>query len=97
MLGLPQVTFSHGGENQAAHFMDIIREFELAQLISYFTTDNASLNDTLLETLAKNLLIKYGARINPQKRQIRCLSHIINLALSAFLFTDNKTALKEVL
>ncbi len=77
--------------------MDIIQEFELTHLIGYFTTDNASLNDTLLETLAKNLLIKYGARINPQKRQIRCLSHIINLALSAFLFTDNKTALKEVL
>ena len=77
--------------------MDIIQEFELAHFISYFMMDNAGSNDTLLKVLAKNLLIKYGARINPQKRQIRCLSHIINLALSAFLFTDNKTALKEVL
>src|SRR6266480_1610065 len=97
LLGLPQVTFSHSGENQAAHLMDIIQEFELAHLIGYFTTNNASSNNTLLETLAKNLLVKYGARINPQKRQIRCLSHIINLTLSTFLFADNKTALEEVL
>ena len=77
--------------------MDIIQEFELTHLIGYFTTNNVSSNDTLLKTLAKNLLVKYGAQINPQKRQIWCLSHIINLTLSAFLFTDNKTALKEVL
>jgi len=97
LLGLPKVTFSHGGENQAAHLMDIIRQFELAHRIRYFTTDNAGSNDTLLETLAKNLLVEYGAQINPKKRQIRCLGHIINLALSAFLFADNKTALEEVL
>jgi len=41
--------------------MDIIQEFELTHLIGYFMTDNASLNDILLETLVKNLLIKYGA------------------------------------
>ena len=77
--------------------MDIVREFELAHLLGYFTTDNAGSNDTLLETLAKNLLVEYGARINPKKRRIRCLGHIINLSLSAFLFADNKTALEEVL
>ena len=50
--------------------MDIIQEFELTHLIGYFTTNNVSSNDTLLKTLAKNLLVKYGAQINPQKRQI---------------------------
>src|SRR2546429_595757 len=73
--------------------LDILRDFDLAHLVGYFTTDNASPNDTLLESLAKNLLVEYGARINPKKRQIRCLGHIINLSLSAFLFADNKTAL----
>ena len=77
--------------------MDIVQEFELAHLVGYFTTDNAGSNDTLLETLAKNLLVEYGARINPKKRRIRCFGHIINLSLSAFLFADNKTALEEVL
>ena len=51
----------------------------------------------MLETLAKNLLIKYGARINLKKRRIRYLGYIINLLLSVFLFIDNKTALEEVL
>lgn len=97
LLGLRQITFSHTGENQAAYFIDILRDFDLAHLVGYFTTDNASPNDTLLESLAKNLLVEYGARINPKKRQIRCLGHIINLSLSAFLFADNKTALEEVL
>lgn len=97
LLGLPQVRFSHGGENQAAHFMDIVRDFKLAHLIGYFTTDNAGSNDTLLESLAKSLLVEYGVRINPKKRRIRCLGHIINLVLSAFLFADNQTALEEVL
>ena len=77
--------------------MDIVREFKLIHLVGYFITDNVSLNDTLLETLSKNLLIKYGARINLKKRRIRCLGYIINLSLSVFLFIDNKTALEEVL
>src|SRR2546423_5903582 len=97
LLGLPQVKFSHGGENQAAHLMDIIREFELAHLVGYFTTDNAGSNDTLLETLEKTLLVEYGARFNPKKQHVRCLGHIINLSLSAFLFANNKTALEEAL
>lgn len=97
LLGLPQIKFSHGGENQGAHFMDVVREFELAHLVGYFTTDNAGSNSTLLEALSKNLLVEYGSRLNPRKRWIRCLGHIINLSLSAFLFADNKTALDEVL
>jgi len=97
LLGLRQITFSHTGENQAAYFMDIVRDFKLVHLVGYFTTDNAGPNDTLLQSLAKNLLVEYGVRINPKKRQIRCLGHIINLSLSAFLFADNKTALEEVL
>src|SRR2546423_1901119 len=77
--------------------MDIIREFELAHLVGYFTTDNAGSNDTLLETLEKTLLVEYGARFNPKKQHVRCLGHIINLSLSAFLFANNKTALEEAL
>ena len=76
--------------------MGIVREFELAHLIDYFIINNAGSNDTLLETLTKNFFVEYDARLNPQKQQIRCLGYIINFALSAFFFADNKTALEEV-
>jgi hypothetical protein len=47
--------------------MDIVRDFKLAYLVSYFTANNIGLNNILLESLVKSLLVEYGARINLKK------------------------------
>ena len=55
------------------------------------------LNDIYLAALLMTLYIKYKVKFNSKKRRICCLGYIINLLLSAFLFADNKEALKEAI
>jgi hypothetical protein len=97
LLGLPQLKFSHDGPHQAAYIMDVIRSFEIAHSTGYFVGDNAGSNGTCLYALSDSLRVEYGIKFDPVKRRIRCLGHIINLSLSAFLFADNKTALREAI
>lgn len=47
LLGLPNVRYSHSGEIMSRHLLDIIQYFNIAGNIGYFTSDNASANDTL--------------------------------------------------
>ena len=77
--------------------MEIVRRFEIAYKVGYFTTDNAGSNDTMITAFYKTILVEYGIRINLKYRQIRYLGYIINLYLYVFLFADNKTALQEIL
>lgn len=49
------------------------------------TTDNASVNDVLIEATARLLLERYGIPPSPNQ-QIRCIAHAINLIVQAMLF-----------
>ena len=97
LIGLPEVTFSHCGKNQAAYLMEILQDFGISHLVGYFTGDNASSNDTLLEALANNLFFEFNVQISPEQRRVHCLAHIMNLSLSAFLFANNKAVFEEAL
>jgi hypothetical protein len=66
LISLPEVTFSHSGKNQAAYLMEVLRDFGISYLVGYFTEDNASSNDTLLEALANNLLVEFNVQISPK-------------------------------
>jgi hypothetical protein len=79
------------------HIMEIIRDFEIAHSTGYFIGDNAGSNGTCIEHLSRHLFTEYGIKFEPKKRRIRCLGHIINLSLSAFLFADNKKSLDEAI
>ena len=48
------------------------------------TTDNASVNDVLVSTVARCLLARYGIPEN-KDAHIRCIAHVINLIVQAFL------------
>lgn len=52
LLGLPNVRYSHSGEIMSRHLLDIIQYFNIAGNIGYFTSDNASANDTLCVLLS---------------------------------------------
>ena len=97
LIGLPEVTFSHCGKNQAAYLMEVLQDFGISHLVGYFTGHNASSNDTLLEALANNLFFEFDVQILPKQRHVHCLAHIMNLSLSAFLFANNKAAFDEAL
>ncbi|EXM14878.1 hypothetical protein FOTG_16751 [Fusarium oxysporum f. sp. vasinfectum 25433] len=76
---------------------EAIEEYGIAKQIGYHTGDNATSNDTCLKHLSQMLQDKYGISFHPNQRRIRCIAHIINLSLQAFLLTSSKEALRAVL
>ena len=54
LLGIPECQFSHSGEAQAALIMDVLHSFSISK-VGYHVGDNATSNDTCLESLAIRL------------------------------------------
>ena len=48
-------------------------------------TDNASNNDTVIKSLLEKLFLNMAEK-ERKSRRLRCLRHVINLAVKAFLF-----------
>jgi hypothetical protein len=76
----------------AALVKSALDDFELSARFVCLTIDNASNNDTLVTVLdecfnksAVDDDLEAGVGCNPEKSRIRCLPHIINLAVKAFL------------
>ena len=95
LLGLRRFHGSHTGINQAEHFWEVIKFYELETKIGYFTLDNASNNDTALVQI-EAYLAERGIKFNPQARRLRCFGHVINLVVKAFLWGVNTEVLEEL-
>ena len=85
VLGLRRFRGRHTGENQAKHFWDIIKTYQITEKIGYLTLDNTSNNDTALQHIAK-YLPELGQEFNPTQRRLHWFGHIINLIVKAFLW-----------
>ncbi|KID81807.1 Ribonuclease H-like protein [Metarhizium guizhouense ARSEF 977] len=59
LLGLPNIQHSHSGETMSRHLLDTIRDFNLAGNIGYFTSDNATSNNTCLRALSESLASEF--------------------------------------
>lgn len=94
LLRLPNLRHSHAGAAMTPHVMNIIRKYSLAHRISYFTGDNDAKNDTCLRQLASELSEEYGLVFDAASSRTRCVGHIINLSLQAFLFATSKQTLQ---
>jgi hypothetical protein len=70
---------------------DIIAEFGLQDKLGYFTTDNASANQTTLDYIAS----KHG--FERSERWVRCCGHIFNLVGQAALFGKSSEAFAEII
>jgi len=96
LLRLPRLKGSHTGEIQAQHIFGVLSEYSIAKRLGYITSDNASLNGTLVARLSETLYAQIKKRWDLIQYRLHCTSHIINLSLQAFLFATNKKAWKEV-
>jgi hypothetical protein len=94
---MPECRYSHNGGRQATLMAEAIEEYGIAKQIGYHTGDNATSNDTCLKHLSQMLQDKYGVSFHPSQRRIRCIAHIINLSLQAFLLVSSKEALRAAL
>lgn len=96
LLGLPECRFDHSGKHQADLILNVLERFEIQQKIGFHTGDNATSNDTCLEAIGK-VLTANGIEFNHSKRRIRCIGHIINLSLQAFLTASSSEAVQAAL
>lgn len=92
VLGLPNITIAHTGENIAAAVVEILEEFELVahNKVGYLILDNASNNDRAVDALGKKFRWQ-----DPLSRRIRCFGHILHLVAKAMLFINDSDALEE--
>lgn len=85
LLGLRRLHGAHTGENQSQVIMSLLQEYDLTKKIGYFTLDNAQNNDSALTCLAKHLQ-EIGVSFDVKEHRLRCIGHVINLVVKAFLY-----------
>jgi hypothetical protein len=92
LLDLVPLTGPHSGENLCTAFVDTCSDFGILTKLLAVTTDNATNNDTFLEGLSEACKAR-GIGFTDADNHVRCLAHVINLAVQAFLATLKVEAL----
>lgn len=90
LLALRQIKGTHSGQNMAEAVVDTLQTYQIERL-GYFVCDNASSNDTAILDILKS----YRLAKEKDRRRLRCLGHIVNLAAQAFLFGKDTDAFEE--
>lgn len=84
LLGFKPLHGTHTGVNLSAVLMETLIEHEIQERIFELTTDNASNNKTLVDTLQQSLLQQSSSR-GFNVIRIPCLAHVIQLSLNQLL------------
>src|SRR5579871_3547351 len=91
ILALPEHRDKHGGEEQAKAFIKVLQDFKISEnKIGFFVGDNHGSNDKMLRIIKKT--VKSLPKI--EHIRVRCLGHVINLAVHAFLYKNDDEALE---
>ena len=96
-LGMKEVFGEHKGEYLAPVVHDVLKEYEIENKLGWFMSDNASNNDTMLKHLSQEIQRAGGEGFNVETRRLRCMGHILNLAVKLLLFNGNVSALGKEL
>jgi lipoate-protein ligase A len=74
------VSQSHSGDNMAEAFADMLEEFGIDHKLLSVTCDNASNNDTMIESLEQRIEGWAG-----RASRTRCFAHVVNLVAKSLL------------
>jgi hypothetical protein len=85
LIGFKEIEGRHTGQNIALILLNLIEEYEIAEMLGCFVADNATTNDAAVEETLR-ILDSDGDKNEVRNRRSRCLGHIINLAAKAFIF-----------
>jgi hypothetical protein len=84
LLSLEPLSGSHSGENLSKVFVNTCNEFGILTKIQAITTDSASNNFTFAQHLENACQIR-GIQFQAKNFHVRCLAHVMNLAVQDFL------------
>jgi hypothetical protein len=94
VLALKEVHGPHTGENLALVFLTVVDDYQIASKLRYFMGDNVGNNDTMMQTISKELE-KQHIDYHPVIHRLCCNGHIINLSVQAFLFGAHPDAVAQ--
>jgi hypothetical protein len=92
LLAMPELRHGHAGELVAPLVMHTLESYGIEKRLGYVTADNASANDTLCRAIEECLLKRHGVDWDARQNRLRCLGHVLNIAVQAFLFCRNEEA-----
>lgn len=85
VVWIKELEGQHSGENMAEAIMEFIRENGIALKVGYLMIDNASNMNTMIDKISDDLEAEFGVFYDPLPHRLRCVRHIINLAVMEFL------------
>lgn len=88
LLGFERLRGSHTADCLSRVCYSVFQRFAICENIRAITTDNASTNTKMLKLLGKSL-----PGLNPKSDHIKCMAHVINLAVQELLSHLRITAL----
>jgi hypothetical protein len=92
LLALPELLQGHAGIQCAEQIFQVVKAFGFQHRLGSITSDNASAMTTMATQL-EDLLRREGVEWSAATNRLRCLGHILNIAVQAFLFVRDKDAL----
>ena len=84
LMDIPPISGKHSGENLCGIFKRACDEFGVLPKLLAVTTDSAFNNNTFMRSL-KEECQRQGISFDHESRHVRCMAHIIHLAVGDFL------------
>jgi hypothetical protein len=94
LLALRQQYGSHTGENIAKTLAEVLKSWDIVNLLGTIVSDNASNNDVCGHELFKQLIPEYTPE-DVVDRRMRCYGHILNLVGRAFLYGEDSESFEQ--
>jgi hypothetical protein len=85
-----RTTTGHSGEIQWETLQPVLEDFGILEKIGVVVGDNSGTNDTLCRTMARYLATEKKINWNQTFGRLRCMGHILNLVVQAFLFVNDE-------
>jgi hypothetical protein len=83
---------SKTGAYLATLLIQTIKDYNLGSRLGWITSDNVGVNDTLVRAIEAFMRAEGISYWTEKTRRLRCIGHIINLAIQAFMFATNEEA-----
>ena len=77
---------SHSGDDQFSILLPVLKDYGIIRKLGAIIADNASPNNTLCQSIKEYWEQELDLKWKADDQRIRCIGHIINLVVQAFLF-----------
>ena len=84
-----RIVHGYSGLNQWESLRPVLEDYGIMENIGTLISDNSTTNDMLCHMMATYLSTENQINWNQTFQRIRCIGHILNLIVKAFLFADD--------